>query len=70
MTQSIDFEFCMTQMVNLEADIKTVVDASVPNKQQNRAAQKMVADYFWKARNRLLETVGISEAQNPYRCEQ
>ena len=33
---------------NLEDDIQTVIDASVPNKAQNRAASKMAADYFRK----------------------
>jgi len=32
---------------NLEDDIKTVIDASVPNKIQNRAALKMSGDYFF-----------------------
>lgn len=40
---------------NLEDDIKTVIDASVPNKIQNRAALKMSGDYFFRARTDLCE---------------
>lgn len=35
---------------NLEDEIKTVIDASVPNKHQNRAAQKMASDRFFQTR--------------------
>jgi len=40
---------------NLEQDIQTVLDASIPNKSQNRAASKMAADHFWRARALYVE---------------
>ena len=50
-------QFIINLLNNLEDDIKTVVDASVPNKIQNRAAQKMSADYFFQARNQVSELI-------------
>jgi len=43
---------------NLEKEIQMVIDASVPNKLQNRAAKKMSADYFEKSRNTCVELSG------------
>lgn len=52
---SVHFEpLVITILNNLEDEIKIVLDASIPNKQQNRAAQKMSADYFFKARNEYM----------------
>jgi hypothetical protein len=47
--------YVISLLNNLEEDIKTVIDASVPNKAQNRAAQKMAADYFFRVRNDVIE---------------
>ena len=35
---------------HLEEDIQNVVNASIPNKQQNRAAAILVSDHFRRAR--------------------
>ena len=53
---SLPYAHVIDLLTNLEDDIKIVIDASVPNKQQNRASQKMAADYFFKARNDASES--------------
>ena len=48
-------QFIINLLNNLEDDIKTVIDASVPNKIQNRAALKMSGEYFLRARQDVIE---------------
>lgn len=52
---TLPYEFVIDLLNNLEDDIKTVIDASVPNKTQNRASLKMSSDYFFHARNDVME---------------
>lgn len=50
---NLNLTYVINILNNLEENIKTVVDASVPNKQQNKAAQKLAADHFWDARDNI-----------------
>ena len=50
-------EYLLSSLDKLEDYIQTVLDASIPNKAQNRAASKMAAGYFQRARNEVAELV-------------
>jgi hypothetical protein len=58
MTQNECYKWTIDLLNSLEDEIKIVIDAAVPNKQQNRATQKMASDYFWEARNAALTIMG------------
>ena len=49
----IQVSHAVTYLYSLEEEIKTVIEASVPNKTQNRAALKMSSEYFSRARDRV-----------------
>ncbi len=46
----LESKFVIDLFNSLEDEIKTVIDASVPNKIQNKAAQKVAAGYFFQYR--------------------
>lgn len=54
-TSVVSRDFAIQLLCNLEDDIQTVIDASVPNKIQNRASSKMSGTYFMNARNLVRE---------------
>jgi hypothetical protein len=52
---ALDLQYVHELLVSLEDNIKIVIDASVPNKQQNKASKKMAEDYFFETRNYIRE---------------
>lgn len=51
----VSSDFVIGLLNNLEDEIQVVLDASVPNKIQNRAASKMSGAYFFSARSSVTE---------------
>ena len=47
--------FTISLLNNLQDDIQVVLDASIPNKAQNRAASKMAGSYFLNARQVVVD---------------
>jgi len=50
MNYTLDATSVIDILVSLQSEIKTLIDASIPNKQQSKAAQTIAADYFSKTR--------------------
>ena len=68
MTQNECYGFAINMLNSLEDEIKIVIDAAIPNKQQNRAAQKMAAGYFWSARNDSCTCMGPKDVSGLPSC--
>jgi hypothetical protein len=55
MTLSEITDFVLEWVKSLEAEVQAVLDASLPNKQQHKAASKLIHDRFHMALNHIEE---------------
>ena len=50
-------DFVLEWIKSLEAEVQAILDASLPNKQQHKAASKLVHDRFYTALNHIEEVL-------------
>lgn len=53
MTLDLESKWMFLVLQNLESDIRCILNAAIPNKQQNRAVDRMVTDRFFDVQHKI-----------------